>query len=101
MRRFAPARVAPDRGQANYLLNVLRMQAGDPILLFNGRDGEWRARDCAGAGARTCRSSSRSRRGRRRPLPDLHYLFAPLKHARLDYMVQKAVEMGAGRLRPS
>jgi 16S rRNA (uracil1498-N3)-methyltransferase len=34
------------------------------------------------------------------PLPDLHYLFAPLKHARLDYMVQKAVEMGAGKLRP-
>ena len=70
------------------------------VLVFNGRDGEWRAR-ARGAG-KTARDARRRRAdARRRPPPaDLHYLFAPLKHARLDYMVQKAVEMGASRLQP-
>jgi 16S rRNA (uracil1498-N3)-methyltransferase len=90
--------VALERGQSNYLGNVLRLAAGETILAFNGRDGEWQA----------------SIRGRKRPdsldilaqtrpqdrLPDLAYVFAPLKHARLDYMVQKAVEMGASSLQP-
>ena len=90
--------VALDRNQGNYLGNVLRLSAGESILVFNGQDGEWRA----------------SISGRKRPesvaiieqtrpqdrLPDLAYVFAPLKHARLDYMVQKAVEMGASSLRP-
>jgi 16S rRNA (uracil1498-N3)-methyltransferase len=95
----AGASIDPERGQANYLLNVLRMQQGDTILLFNGRDGEWRAR-IAAAGRRGCRLIVEERRREQTAAPDLHYLFAPLKHARLDYMVQKAVEMGAGRLRP-
>jgi 16S rRNA (uracil1498-N3)-methyltransferase len=87
-----------ERGQSNYLGNVLRLSAGDSILAFNGRDGEWQA----------------SIAGRKRPdgltivaqtrpqdrLPDLAYVFAPLKHARLDYMVQKAVEMGVSSLQP-
>jgi len=87
-----------EREQSNYLGNVLRLAEGDAIRVFNGRDGEWRA----------------AIRGRKRPetlvidafergqdrLPDLAYVFAPLKHARLDYMVQKAVEMGASRLQP-
>jgi len=93
------ARVPLDRAQANYLLNVLRLGAGDHVLVFNGRDGEWRAA-LSGEG----RKSAELRPiGRTRPqtLPgDLLYLFAPLKHARLDYMVQKAVEMGAGGLQP-
>ncbi|GGD97446.1 ribosomal RNA small subunit methyltransferase E [Aureimonas endophytica] len=85
--------------QANYLANVLRLGDGEGVLLFNGRDGEWGAR--------------LGREGKRRVLlhvetplrpqpaaPDLGYLFAPLKSARLDYMVQKAVEMGARRLQP-
>jgi 16S rRNA (uracil1498-N3)-methyltransferase len=90
--------VALERDQSNYLGNVLRLKAGDSVLVFNGRDGEWRA----------------SISGRKRPdqltigvqirpqdsLPDLAYVFAPLKHARLDYVVQKAVEMGAARLQP-
>ena len=88
-----------EREQANYLLNVLRLKAGDAILLFNGRDGEWRAR-IAEAGRKGCRLVVEEQTRAQTPLPDLHYLFAPLKHARLDYMVQKAVEMGAGRLRP-
>ena len=92
------ARVPLDRDQSNYLGNVLRLAAGAPILAFNGRDGEWQA----------------AIEGRKRPdglvilqqtrpqdrLPDLAYVFAPLKHARLDYMVQKAIEMGAATLQP-
>src|SRR5713101_7983214 len=90
--------VALERSQSNYLGNVLRLSAGGTILVFNGRDGEWQA----------------SILGRKRPdslnivaqirpqdrLPDVTYVFAPLKHARLDYMVQKAVEMGASSLQP-
>lgn len=95
----AGARVAADAGQANYLLNVLRLKDGDAVLLFNGRDGEWRAR-IVEAKRKTCTLLAEERLREQTPLPDLHYLFAPLKHARLDYMVQKSVEMGAGRLSP-
>lgn len=93
------ARVTLDKAQANYLGNVLRLEGGDPVLVFNGRDGEWRA-----ALQREGRKSVRldvAARTREQDCPaDLHYLFAPLKHARLDYMVQKAVELGASRLQP-
>jgi 16S rRNA (uracil1498-N3)-methyltransferase len=85
--------------QAHYLKDVLRLKAGDRVLVFNGRDGEWEARlDLAGK-----RNVALQLEARTRPQTtgcDLHYLFAPLKHARLDYMVQKAVEMGVGRLAP-
>ena len=90
--------VALERNQSNYLGNVLRLSAGATILAFNGRDGEWRA---SIAGRK--RPDSLSIIGQTRPqdrLPDLAYVFAPLKHARLDYMVQKAVEMGASSLQP-
>lgn len=91
--------VSFDRAQANYLLNVLRLKPGDTLLLFNGRDGEWQAR-LAGTGKRAP-SAIIGERMREQPRPsDLHFLFAPLKHARLDYLVQKAVEMGAARLQP-
>jgi 16S rRNA (uracil1498-N3)-methyltransferase len=91
--------VSFDRAQANYLLNVLRLKPGDTLLLFNGRDGEWQAR-LAGAGKRAP-TAVIGERMREQPRPsDLHFLFAPLKHARLDYLVQKAVEMGAARLQP-
>ncbi|MBH5372071.1 16S rRNA (uracil(1498)-N(3))-methyltransferase [Bradyrhizobium glycinis] len=92
------ARVPLDRDQSNYLGNVLRLAAGAEVLAFNGRDGEWQA----------------AIEGRKRPdglvilqqtrpqdrLADLTCVFAPLKHARLDYMVQKAIEMGAAALQP-
>jgi 16S rRNA (uracil1498-N3)-methyltransferase len=90
--------VALAREQSNYLGNVLRLSAGDTILVFNGNDGEWRA---SIAGRK--RPDSVSVELQTRPqdiLPDLGYVFAPLKHARLDYMVQKAVEMGASSLQP-
>ena len=92
------ATVALERGQSNYLGNVLRLGAGETILVFNGRDGEWQA---SIAGRK--RPDSLTIVAQTRPqdrLPDLAYIFAPLKHARLDYMVQKAVEMGAAALQP-
>jgi 16S rRNA (uracil1498-N3)-methyltransferase len=78
---------------------VLRLKPGDLILVFNGRDGEWLARitDARRKGV-ALRIEERVRE--QTTAPDLHYLFAPLKHARLDYMVQKATEMGVGRLCP-
>jgi 16S rRNA (uracil1498-N3)-methyltransferase len=91
-------RITLERNQSNYLGNVMRLATGERILVFNGRDGEWQA----------------AIEGRKRPdgllivaqtrpqdrLPDIAYVFAPLKHARLDYIVQKAVEMGASMLQP-
>lgn len=91
-------RIALERNQSNYLGNVLRLAAGGTILVFNGRDGEWQA---AIEGRK--RPDHLSITAQTRPqdrLPDIAYVFAPLKHARLDYMVQKAVEMGASMLRP-
>jgi 16S rRNA (uracil1498-N3)-methyltransferase len=103
-RLFVEASLAPgetvalERNQSNYLGNVLRLAAGDAILVFNGREGEWRAE----IGGRK-RPDSLTITAQTRPqdrLPDIAYVFAPLKHARLDYMVQKAVEMGASSLQP-
>lgn len=90
--------VTLDRNQTNYLVNVMRLNDGDPVLLFNGRDGEWR-----GGLSRTKRDASVAVAEQTRQQPasgDVQMLFAPLKHARLDYMVQKFVEMGASRLTP-
>jgi 16S rRNA (uracil1498-N3)-methyltransferase len=92
-------KLALDGAQANYLRNVLRLKAGDQVLVFNGRDGEWRA-VLADAGKRAVSLTLEAVTRAQTPAPDLHYLFAPLKHARLDYMVQKAVEMGVARLEP-
>lgn len=95
----AGASVPLAREQANYLIAVLRLGEGDGLLVFNGRDGEWRA-DIADASRKAARLVVRGLTRPQPPTPDLHLLFAPLKHARLDYMVQKAVEMGAGAIRP-
>jgi 16S rRNA (uracil1498-N3)-methyltransferase len=93
------ARIVLDQAQANYLLQVLRHRPGDGVLVFNGRDGEWRA--MLAVEGRKQATLAVGEQTRPQPAPgDLHYLFAPLKHARLDYMVQKAVEMGATRLQP-
>lgn len=87
-----------DRDQTHYLLNVLRRNRGDGVLLFNGHDGEWRGVLSGKGKAATLHVGPRARE--QTPANDLHLLFAPLKHARLDYLVQKAVEMGASRLQP-
>jgi 16S rRNA (uracil1498-N3)-methyltransferase len=89
--------LTPD--QAHYLFSVMRLGRGDPVLLFNGRDGEWRA-GVAEAGRRggvlTCEAQTQPLR---RP-PDLWLLFAPIKKARTDFIVEKAAEMGAARIVP-
>jgi 16S rRNA (uracil1498-N3)-methyltransferase len=91
--------VTPDAAQMHYLANVLRMKPGDPVLVFNGMDGEWKAHLAQAAK----RNAVLLVETQTRPQPQsgsLHYLFSPLKRARLDYMVQKAVEMGVSRLHP-
>lgn len=88
---------SPD--QFNYLANVLRMAEGAEVLLFNGRDGEWRARLTFPSRKKIVLEALEQTRPQP-PAPDLQYLFAPLKVGRLDYLVQKAVEMGAGLLQP-
>lgn len=93
------ARIPLDRKQTNYLVNVLRMKDGDPVQVFNGRDGEWLAALQAES-RKTHVLFVQERQREQTPASDLDYLFAPLKQARLDYMVGKAVEMGVGRMRP-
>jgi 16S rRNA (uracil1498-N3)-methyltransferase len=93
------ATVACNAEQANYLRNVLRLGPGDPILVFNGRDGEWQA-ELADTGKRGATLAVRGRTRAQEGGPDIDYLFAPLKRARLDYMVQKATEMGVAKLVP-
>ena len=85
--------------QANYLRNVLRLGTGAEILIFNGRDGEWRAR-LALEGKRGCALDPLGQVRPQEAGPDILYLFAPLKRARLDYMVQKATELGVAALQP-
>lgn len=104
-RLYLDADLAPGRSidctpeQANYLGNVLRLQAGAVLLVFNGRDGEWRARVERPSKRRFSLVVGEQVRGQDGG-PDIHYLFAPLKRARLDYIVQKAVELGVARLTP-
>jgi len=92
-------RIACTAGQAHYLRNVLRLGPGDPVLVFNGRQGEWRARLGEAIGRGVALEIAALARDQTAG-PDIDYLFAPLKRARLDYMVQKAVELGVARLRP-
>ncbi len=91
--------IALSREQANYLGNVLRLGSGGRVLVFNGRDGEWLAA-IEQAGRRDLRLIAGERTRRQVPMGNVHYLFAPLKSARLDYMAQKATELGASRLLP-
>jgi 16S rRNA (uracil1498-N3)-methyltransferase len=93
------AEVKLDPQQTNYLVNVLRLGAGAPVLLFNGRDGEFSASLASSTRKAATLDIGARTRAQEAP-PDVDYLFAPLKHARLDYMAQKAIEMGARRLRP-
>jgi 16S rRNA (uracil1498-N3)-methyltransferase len=93
------ASVALSPEQANYLVNVLRLAEGGRVLLFNGQDGEFAASLAAVARKNVTLAVAAQTRPQE-TAPNVDFLFAPLKHARLDYVAQKAVEMGAGRLRP-
>lgn len=88
-----------DRAQSHYLAHVLRMQEGAELLVFNGRDGEWRAR-VASVSKKGVKLAVEHAERPQPAAPGLVYAFAPLKAGRMDYMVQKAVEMGAGVLQP-
>lgn len=91
--------IALDRDRTNYLVSVLRLSDGAAVLAFDGRSGEFRCR-LATVSRKAAELSVEEQTRPQPPAPDLLYLFAPLKHARLDYMVQKAVEMGVGRMCP-
>ncbi len=93
------ASIGCNTAQVHYLRHVLRLDNGAAIRLFNGRDGEWRA-ELEAAGRKRCALAVQERLRPQTPQPELHYLFAPLKRSRLDYMAQKATEMGAGVLQP-
>ena len=95
--RGAAFDAAPE--QAHYLAHVLRMGEGAELLAFNGRDGEWLAR-IAARSKKAVRLEAVEPTRPQPPAPDLRYCFTPLKAGRLDYLVQKAVEMGAGVLQP-
>jgi 16S rRNA (uracil1498-N3)-methyltransferase len=86
-------------GQAHYLGNVLRLRQGEEILLFNGKEGEWCA-SLVSIGKKRAHAAVSHQTRPQEDGPDLHYLFAPLKRARLDYVAQKATELGASVLRP-
>lgn len=91
--------IAVSDAQANYLFNVMRLQRGDAVSLFNGRDGEWRA-VVEQAGKRHGVLICTLQTAPLRLPPDLWLLFAPIKKARTDYIVEKAVELGAARILP-
>lgn len=104
-RLFVPNDLGPEAEfeaspqQGHYLMHVLRLGEGAEILLFNGRDGEWSAA-IAAKSKKAVRLKVLALQRPQPPLPNLIYCFAPLKQGRLDYLVQKAVEMGAGVLQP-
>jgi len=88
-----------DRAQAHYLFAVMRLAPGDRLAVFDGRSGEWEA-EVAEAGRRGGRLTCRARTAPLRPPPDLWLLFAPIRKARTDFIVEKAVELGVARVLP-
>ncbi|HVZ03459.1 16S rRNA (uracil(1498)-N(3))-methyltransferase [Hyphomicrobium sp.] len=95
----AGATIELEPEQAHYLTNVLRLRPGARLLVFNGRDGEWEA-SLVEVRKRSAKLALERQTRPQEQGPDIDYLFAPLKRSRLDYMVQKATEMGVRRLRP-
>jgi 16S rRNA (uracil1498-N3)-methyltransferase len=91
--------LALGREQTNYLLSVLRLRPGDAVILFNGRDGAWRA-EIVEAGRKAAVLAPLEQIAPQTPPSDLWFGFAPLKTGRLDYIVQKATELGAGTIQP-
>lgn len=98
--RLEPARdIHLSKDQGHYLTGVLRLAPGDPLRAFNAVDGEWLAY-LATVSKKLVTIRCERRVADAVATPDIDYVFAPLKHARLDYVVQKAVELGVRRLRP-
>ncbi len=93
------AEVTLTREQAHYLFGVMRLSEGAEVALFNSRDGEWAA-EVIEAGKRTGRLICRRRTAEQRNPPDLWLMFAPIKKARTDFIVEKAAELGVARIQP-
>ncbi len=91
--------VTLDEGQSHYLLHVLRAKAGDRVLLFNGRDGEWLG-EISATSKRGVTVALRTVTAQQTEVPDVWLLFAPVKTTPSDYLVQKATELGARKLQP-
>ena len=91
--------LTPEREQQHYLVNVMRLAAGDQVALFNGRDGEWHA-EISMTGRKSCDLVPVHQTRPQIASPDLWLLFAPVKKARLDFIAQKASEMGCSRIWP-
>ncbi len=92
------AQITPDSRQAHYLINVMRLKAGGELLLFNGRDGEWRARlelERRRGGWLVALEQTRPQASP----PDLELAIALVKRARLETIVEKAAELGCRRVR--
>ncbi|WP_163848951.1 16S rRNA (uracil(1498)-N(3))-methyltransferase [Pseudooceanicola aestuarii] len=97
---LGPGQTVPlERDQAHYLFGVMRLATGGAVALFNGRDGEWRA-EVTQAGKRGGELACAEQTAPQRDPPDLWLLFAPIKKARTDFIVEKAAEMGAARILP-
>jgi 16S rRNA (uracil1498-N3)-methyltransferase len=95
----AGARVELDAAQANYLGNVMRLNEGDRLLIFDGMSGEWLA-EIAEAGKKRMTLSVKEPTRPQEAVPDLWLAFAPVKKGRVDWLVEKAVELGIARLLP-
>jgi 16S rRNA (uracil1498-N3)-methyltransferase len=93
------ASVELDAAQANYLGNVLRLDRGGELLLFDGSSGEWLAR-IADTGKKRMILTVERRTREAETLPDVWLAFAPVKRAQTDWLVEKATELGAARLIP-
>ncbi len=93
------ATVGLDHERAHYLRHVLRLDRGERVALFNGRDGEWSAR-IDGFGKGWCSLAVESQRRAQAPEPDVWLLFAPIKRARIDFVAEKAAELGASAVWP-
>lgn len=87
------------REQAHYLFGVMRLGPGARLALFNARNGEWSA-EVAEAGKRGGRLAVLGQSAPQQGPPDLWLVFAPIKKARTDFIVEKAAEMGAARILP-
>jgi 16S rRNA (uracil1498-N3)-methyltransferase len=95
----AGANVSLGGAPAHYLGGVLRLGAGDGVLLFDDRTGEWRA-TIVEAGRKRMTLSVEAQTRPRESVPDLWLLFAPVKRGRIDWLVEKATELGVARLVP-
>ena len=91
--------ISLDRDQSHYLANVMRLKAGDRIAIFNGRDGEWLS-EVSDITKREVTLRTKTHIKKQQAEPDLWLVFAPIKKARLDFIAQKATELGVSHMTP-